>query len=42
MRFEVFIIVNVDYAVWGCDTVYYCRWLPVFWRDVLPLSSEYQ
>jgi hypothetical protein len=30
---------NVECGILGCDTVYTCRWEPMFRRSVLPPSS---
>jgi hypothetical protein len=36
-RFEVFRALKVlDYGVWNYNTVYSCRWLSVFLRNLLP------
>jgi hypothetical protein len=25
----------------GCDTMWYCRWLPTFWWNMLPVCEIY-
>jgi len=36
--FFSFIAVTSDWGLWGCDTIYSCDRIPLFWRTLLPPS----
>jgi hypothetical protein len=38
LRFEVLTAVKIDIHL-SCGAVWTCRWIPPFWRNILPSSS---